>query len=280
MTLGRGLALFFGVPIVAALIAFEAFSLVGPIGKGSFRVNHSGQLRKGELTLSLNGGDATIREGTSPVGSVRVSGTVDYQLSRPTVRFEPGSVRLACPGIDLGNCSLNGTVDVNAPAGAALTVYTGGGNLSASGLVGPDTLNTDGGTLTVSGEAGGLTAETGGGNVTVGQVSGAQVTLNSDGGNVNGTELKTPQVNVTSGGGDVTLKFARGAVPRDVQVNSDGGDVTIDVPTAAGGYRVYENSDGGTVAPFTSRPHSTNVITVNSGGGNITVQQVTPPPPS
>jgi hypothetical protein len=269
MTPGRRVALLLGVPVVLVVIAGNGFSLVQNIGKGSFSVSDTVSLRDGGLTVNFNGGDATVRGGASSAGSARVYGTVNYDLARPAVRTGPDTFSLACPPIDVGNCSLSGTVD--APAGATLTVNAGGGDLSAYGLAGPDTLDSDGGTLTVTGDTGDLIATSGGGDLNASQVSGAHVSLTSDGGTVTGTTVTAPQVTVGSGGGDVTLTFT--AVPRDVRVISDGGTVKIVVPYVPHGYIVNETPDGGTVTGIQSSRGATDVITVNSGGGDINITE-------
>jgi hypothetical protein len=150
-------------------------------------------------------------------------------------------------------------------------VRSGGGDVSAYGLAGPDTLATDGGTLTVTGDTADLTATSGGGDMTVSHVSGAHVALSSDGGTVTGTTVAAPVVTAGSGGGDVTLTFT--TVPRHVRVDSDGGTVRIVVPYQAQGYIVNETPDGGTTAGIASAPGATDVITVNSGGGDISVTE-------
>jgi hypothetical protein len=263
-------ALQLGVPVALAVIAGGAFSLVQSVGKSSFPVSYTVPLRDGGLTLNLNGGEATVRGDGTSAGSARVHGTVNYDLARPAVRVSAGTLGLACPGIDMGNCSLSGTVD--APAGATLTVNSGGGDLSASGLAAPDTLDSDGGTLTVTGDTADLTATSGGGDITVGQVSGARVNLSSDGGAVTGAMVTAPLVTVGSGGGDVTLTLT--SVPHRVQVDSDGGTVRIVVPYRVQGYIVNETSDGGTTAGIQSpQSGTTDLISVNSGGGDITVTE-------
>jgi hypothetical protein len=257
------------VPVVLAVIVGNAYSLVQNVGKSSFPVSHTVPLRDDGLTVSLNGGDANVHGVASPADSARVYGTVRYDLARPAVHFRAGDVGLDCPGIDMGNCSLSATVD--APAGATLTVNSGGGDVSAYGLAASDTLATDGGTLAVTGDTADLTATSGGGDMTVSRVSGARVALSSDGGTITGSMVTALVVTAGSGGGDVTLTFT--TVPQHVQVNSDGGTVRIVVPYQAQGYIVNETPDGGTTGGIGTQSGSPDVITVNSGGGDISVTE-------
>ena len=267
LTPGRGVALVLGVPVVLAIIAFTAFGYVGDIGHASYPVSFTVPAAPGTgLTLNLNGGNATVRSDAAAVpGQARVTGTVDYSLGRPTLRHHAGDVSLACPRIDLGNCDLNATVDLPA-ADTPLHVSSGGGQVSATGLDGTNSLATDGGNLTLTAVAGILTVDSGGGEVTADHLGGTP-SFTTDGGNLSATGVHSDHVTVSSGGGEVSLSFTRS--PRVVEVTSDGGNVNITVPPG-GHYIVTTNPGGGNVTAFPSSS-GPNVITVNSGGGEINI---------
>jgi hypothetical protein len=268
MTPGRRAALLIGVPVVLLLIVVNSYSLVSNVGKGSYPVSATVPLADGRLAMSLGGGNVTLRGSQVSSATALVAGEVTYQLKRPSLRFTPGSISLACPWIDTGNCSLNATVDV--PAGTAMNVTTGGGDLSATGMTGGGTVSTDGGNLTVTDAAGDLTLTSGGGDVSAGHVSGPDVTISSNGGNIGGTGVTASTVTADSGGGDVTLTLT--AVPRNLSVKADGGNVTIVVPPGA--YSVSTNADGGNLNHSIENTRGArNVITVSSGGGDISLSE-------
>jgi hypothetical protein len=268
MTPGRRAALLLGVPIVFLIFAANGYSLVSNIGTGSYPVRATIRLPDGKLTMGLGGGDATLRGSEALSAMAQVTGTVDYHLARPSLRLTAGDISLDCPGVDTGNCSLDATIHV--PARTALTVATGGGDLSATGLAGDATLSTDGGNLTVAGATGDLTLATGGGDVSASNVSGHVLAISANGGNIGGTAVAAPIVTATSSGGDVTLTLT--TIPRNLQVNTDGGNVTIVVPP--GSYSVTTNTDGGNLThTIRSTVRATNVINVSSGGGDINLSE-------
>jgi hypothetical protein len=268
MTPGRSVAIVIGVPIVLLLFVAAGFSLVGDVGTGSYPVSETLPLPDGKLALSLNGGDVTLRGSNELSGTARVAGTVSYHFARPTLRMSADAFSLHCPIVDTGNCSLDAAVDL--PAGTALTVSTGGGDLSAAGLAGDDTLSTNGGNLTITGAAGNLALTSGGGDVSASHVNGPVVAISADGGNIGGNAVSATRVTADSGGGEITLTFT--TVPRDLQVSSDGGDVTIVVPP--GSYYVSTNTGGGNLNhSIGSTPGAPNFINVSSGGGDISLSQ-------
>ena len=114
-------------------------------------------------------------------------------------------------------------------------------------------MHTDGGDLTASDLAGVLKFSTSGGDIT-------------------GNDLAAPSVNVGSGGGNITLVFAQ--PPANLDITSDGGDVTVLLPRGATAYHITASADGGddSVSVPTS-PLSHNTISVDSGGGNISIAE-------
>jgi Toastrack DUF4097 len=266
ITPARRAAILIGVPIVFLIFVANGFSAVNSVSKGSYPVSGTVPLPAGKLTMNFGGGGATLRGSDVPSAMARVAGNVTYHIGRPTLRLAAGDISLDCPIVDEGNCSLNATIDV--PVGTILTVTTGGGDLSASGLAGGATLDTNGGNLTISGVAGDLALASGGGDVSADHLSGPVVTMSASGGNIGGSAMSAPTVTADSGGGDVTLTFT--SIPRNLQVNADGGNVTIVVPR--GSYAVNTNADGGnltnTIPPAKG---ARNTITVSSGGGDISL---------
>jgi hypothetical protein len=270
ITPGRRAAILIGVPIVFLILATGGFAAVGGAAAASFPVAESVPIPGGKLTMNLGGGgSATLRGSDVNSATARVSGIVTYHLTRPSLQVGAGDISLNCPKVNAGNCGLNATVDV--PPGIALNVQTGGGNLTASDLSGGATLNTDGGDLTLTNVAGqsDLALASSGGNVHLSQVSSQAVTISADGGDITGSAVTAAALTASSGGGDVTLTLA--GAPRDLQVNADGGNVTIVVPQ--GSYIVTASADGGTVSAPSSTPGARNVISVSSGGGDISISE-------
>ncbi|HTU76585.1 MAG TPA: DUF4097 family beta strand repeat-containing protein [Trebonia sp.] len=268
MTPARRAAILIGVPIVFLILITGGYSVVSNGGTGSFPVSKSLDVVGGKLTVSLGGGgNATLHGSHTVSATARLAGTVRYHLKPPTLNVSEDNVSLDCPKVDAGNCTLDATIDI--PAGVGLALSTGGGNLSASDLSSGGTLGTDGGSITLNGTTGNLVLDSGGGNVVASHASGPAVRISTDGGEVSGSGITAGQVTVSSGGGDVTLALTRS--PHDLQVTSDGGNVTIVVPR--GQYIVNANADGGNVNPFdiSSTRGAADLITVQSGGGNISV---------
>jgi DUF4097 and DUF4098 domain-containing protein YvlB len=267
ITPARRAAILIGVPIVFLIFITGGYSVVSNTGRASFPVSASVPLPAGELTMNLGGGNATLEGSSTLSATARVAGTVDYQLSRPTLRVGAGDISLSCPALDTGNCTLNASVDV--PTGIALTVSTGGGNVSASDLSGGATLSADGGNITLARATGNVALSSGGGDVGVSHVSGSTVSITADGGNITGGTVSAARLTADSGGGDVTLTLT--SPPQHLNVTSDGGNVTIVVPR--GKYIVDDNAAGGNVSGISSTAGALDTISVSSGGGDISVSE-------
>jgi len=266
MTPARRAAILIGVPIVFLIFIAGGFSVVSSAGTGSFPVSAAIPLPKGQLAMNFGGGSGTLQGSSAVSATARVTGTVRYHLTRPTLRTGAGNLSLSCPADDEGNCSLDGSVDI--PAGTVLTVSTGGGNLTATNLSGGGTLEAGGGDITLSQATGDFALTSGGGNVRASHLSGPAITMSADGGNVTGSAITATRLTASSGGGNVTLSLATS--PRDLQVQADGGSVTIVVPP--GKYMVSTDADGGSVSSAVpSTPGAQDVISVTSGGGNISI---------
>jgi hypothetical protein len=91
-------------------------------------------------------------------------------------------------------------------------------------------------------------------------------------GDVRGESLAARTVTVDSGTGDVLLDFA--AAPRNVQIDSGTGDITVLVP--AGSYAIQIDTGLGDKhidQGITNDPLATNVIRINSGTGDVSVER-------
>jgi len=308
MTPGRWVAVALAVPVALALIGWTGFTLVSTVARGSYPFSYAVPVRGGQTTVEVNGGNVTLRQTSG--GAARLTGTVQYGLVRPGITDSNTaggtSVGINCDGI-ASDCGMNAVLEVPLPTGVTLssnggdiviprfdghlTLSSGGGNIDSSYLGGILRIVTDGGDLTSTALYGTMQVFTGGGNINAGDVGGTvrletgggDVTANSlagpvqiltGGGNVNANGVSAQFINVMSGGGDVTLVFTQ--PPLDLQVTANGGNVTVVLPSGRTKYDILTPaSDGGNVNVQSSlvSPGSPYTITVESGGGDVTITQ-------
>jgi hypothetical protein len=275
LTPARRVALLVGVPVCLALTGFAGLNIVALVAKGRIPFSHVFPVDARQLSVSLGGGGNAVLEQVA-AGPARLSGYGYYSFVRPTITERTSADSAAfgyrCSSFPIGTCSLNATLSV--PAGTAVTISSGGGDLTADHLTGDLTLGTDGGNIQAAGDTGDVTMTTGGGDLTADQVAGGHLTLGTDGGNIQATGVADPRLAATSGGGDIEIVFT--VVPRDVTVSTDGGNITIVVPPGSTRYHASASTDGGNVTdtlPYSAS--SPDEITATSGGGDITIEQST-----
>jgi Putative adhesin len=312
MTPGRWVALAVAVPVALALIGWTGFSLVASVAQGSYPFSYTFPVHDGQLALNVTAGDITMRE-ASGSSTARLTGTVQYGLVRPGINEfttpTSANVNLDCPANFSGNCGVNANLDV--PAQTGITLWSNGGDITASGFSSGMTLWADGGNVTVSNLIGQLHLDTGGGDLTGTALTGT-LQVNTEGGNVNagdwigtGTmrldtgggdlslnglngnfQLATEGGNVDasgvtaatsatqSGGGDVTLTFTE--VPKSLTITAEGGNVTLILPPGDTKYDISTPDTAGgnvTIPGSLTASNSPHTITIDSGGGDITVSQ-------
>ena len=264
MTPGRWVALAVGVPVALALIGWTGFSLVASVARGSYPFSYAIPVQNRQVAVNVNAGNVTLRE--APGGSTaRLTGTVQYGLVRPaigeTITSTGASIDMSCNGINT-DCGMNGTLDV--PTKTAVTLWSNGGEITASGFSSGMTLSADGGNVNASNLSGDLRLDTGGGDLFGTGLFGT-IQITTEGGNVSandvgrsgtmrfdtgGGDLDRPgfpatsschrgrqrrpsgmlseQVVIDSGGGDVTMAFAQ--VPQNLRITAEGGNVTVILP--------------------------------------------------
>ena len=220
------------------------------------------------------------------------------------------NIGVGCDAIAAGNCGVNANLDV--PANTAVTLWSNGGDIEVSGFSNDMTLSAEGGNVTASNLTGDLkldtgggdltgtgltgqiniTAEggnvstsnldgtrgtimiaTGGGDLTANSVTGSSVSFLAEGGNISGEGVAAPRATIESGGGDVTLAFA--VAPQNLQIEAEGGNVTVILPPGSTKYNIIANTEGGNsnIEPSLLNPKSGDKISIQSGGGDITVGQ-------
>jgi hypothetical protein len=311
MTPGRWVALAVGVPVALALIGWTGFSLVTTVARGSYPFSYAIPVQDGQVAVNINAGDVTLREAPGS-STARLTGTVQYGLIRPaigeTITPTGASIDMSCNGINT-DCGMSGTLDV--PAATAVTLWSNGGNVTASGFSSGITLSAGGGNVNVTNLAGnlqldsgggdlnanGLTGtlqiateggnvnaddwagtgttrvDTGGGDMTVNGLTG-NFQMSTEGGNVDASGVASALVAMDSGGGDVTLALTQ--VPQNLQITAEGGNVTVILPLGSTTYNISTPDNQGANVSYPQSlfsSQSTHKITIDSGGGDITVSQ-------
>jgi hypothetical protein len=312
MTPGRWVALAIGVPVALALIGWTGFSLVASVARGSYPFSYTFPVHDGQVAVNVNAGDITLRQAPAS-NTARLTGTVQYGLVRPSISefttSTSANVSLNC-SVSIGqNCGVSASLDVPVQTGVTLwsnggditasgfssgmTLQSAGGNVNVANLAGHLQLDTGGGDLTANGLIGALQIATEGGNVNAGNWAGTGTTrldtgggdlsvdgltgdfqLSTEGGNVDASGVTSRTVNMQSGGGDVTLTFAQ--VPQNLTITAEGGNVTVILPPGKTKYDIStpDLSGGNPNIPSSlADPKSPHKITIDSGGGDVTISQ-------
>jgi len=311
MTPGRWVALAVGVPVALALIGWTGFNLVASVTRGSYPFSYAIPVPNHQVAVNINAGNVTLREAPDD-STARLTGTVQYGLIRPaigeTITPTGASIDMSCNGIN-SDCGMSGTLDV--PARTAVTLWSNGGDITASGfssgmtlwasggnvnatnLAGDLQLDSGGGDLTGTGLTGALQVATEGGNVNAGNWTGSGTTridtgggdfsangltgnfqLSTEGGDVDANGVASRLVGIDSGSANVTLAFTQ--VPQNLQIAAEGGDVTVILPLGGTTYDISTPDNQGANVSYPQSlfsSTSTHKITIDSGGGDITVSQ-------
>ena len=307
MTPGRWVAVALAVPVAIALIGWTGFTLVTTMAQGSYPFSYPVQVRGGQVAVNVNEGNVTLRQAFG--AAARLTGTVQYGLVRPGITESTTptgtNVGINCDGIAT-DCGMDATLAVPARTAVSLASYggdiaisdwtgplalsTGGGNIDAGNLAGTLRIVTSGGDLTGSALTGNVQISTQGGNINADDLAGTvrlytsggdltsdamsgNVQISTGGGNVNGNAVSSPQLTIFSSGGDVTLAFTR--PPTNLEITSSDGNMSLVLPPGARYDIATPNTDSGNVNYPSSLFSSTspNKITLNSGGGDISITQ-------
>ena len=257
MTPGRWLALAVAVPVALALIGWTGFNLISTLARGSYPFSYTVPVTNGQVAMNVTVGAITLHGGPDG-GPARLTGTVQYGLVRPGIsEFTTSAgtnLGVNCAGISTINCDVNATLDV--PAKTGVTLWSNGADVTASGF------------------SSGMTLQAAGGGDLNGNGLSGNLQLITEGGNVGANGMASQQVAVQSGGGNVTLAFAQ--VPRSLQITAEGGNVTVILPPGNTKYAVSTpDTSGGNVSYPSSlvNSNSLHTITIDSGGGDVTIGQ-------
>jgi Putative adhesin len=312
MTPGRWVALAVGVPVALALIGWTGFSLVTTVARGSYPFSYAIPVRDGQVAVNINAGDVTLQQALGASATARLTGTVQYGLIRPGISENTtptgANIGMDCNGINT-DCGMSASLDV--PAQTAVTLWSNGGNITASGFSNGMTLSAAGGNVNATNLAGNLQLDSGGGDLTANGLTGilqiateggnidgdnwagngttrvdtggGDLTVNgltgnfqmsAEGGNVDASGVASALVGMDSGGGDVTVALTQ--VPQNLQITTEGGNVTVILPLGSTTYNISTpDNQGGNVSYPQSLVSSTSThkITIDSGGGDVTISQ-------
>jgi hypothetical protein len=95
--------------------------------------------------------------------------------------------------------------------------------------------------------------------------------LTSQHGSISASRLRSREVHADTEHGSVNLQFA--AAPREVHASSTHGDVTVVVPRGSGPYRVHASTDhGATNTEVRTDSRASRVIDVSTAHGDVTVR--------
>jgi hypothetical protein len=293
-TPARRVILVAGVPVALLLIAFLVFNwgraAVNALANGDQRgypVAFSAPLSGGQSQLTVNNADISLQPGGGH--QIQVSGSLYGTIAPPSfLRQETrhGLVLSPSCAVPAGNCSLS--LHARVPAQLPVTATDNGGNLSAAGLTGNETLRANSGNLTATGLGGSIylndqfgelnaTGLSGGiqivstsGDITVSGVTG-NTRLQDNFGNITVTGLAAADVGARDVNGDITLVFSK--IPRHVTVSDSFGNITLELPRGPATYQVQAPTPlfGTRSVTVPQSPSSPNVITAQNSNGDITI---------
>jgi hypothetical protein len=240
------------IPALVLAAAAAALALAACASSGS-TTHDQRAFRFGgtRLVIDDSSSDLQVVPGNSPGIEVQrwLSGTAakpghsSWTLSGDTLRL-----RIDCSGLVF---SCGSRFEVAVPPGVAVTVNSGSGTDTVSGLAGSVTINGGSGNVHVSGVSGPLQVSTGSGNITA-------------------TAVRSSSVRMTANQGSADISFA--TAPRSVAVKCSTGNATVKVPTAGHRYHVLVSSGtGNAVSKVPDERQSGSVVQVSSGNGDATV---------
>jgi hypothetical protein len=219
------------------------------------------------LVVRSYGGQVQVASG--PVSRVQVTETImyDQQVRPPAVMqsVSDGRLVLGDPACDNSGCTVDFRMTV--PPGFTVTVSTGGGPVTVSGVAGAN-LDSNGGPARATLIHGPLTVVTGGGPLVLRAVGGP-LHADTGGGTLVAQDVAAATATITTGGGDATVAFD--AAPKAVRLSTDGGTAVLAVP--GGPYAVTADSSGGPESlGIATDPAARPTLTVSSGGGPLRIE--------
>ncbi|WP_028064588.1 DUF4097 family beta strand repeat-containing protein [Solirubrobacter soli] len=268
----RGAALLIGGALALLFSAIAAVQVAGWTVGSVERTNHQvipGPVSRLEVDAAA-GGDITVVRELSTMPLVTVDSSVKGSIHAPVLRAvkDGTTVRISgnCPYISFGPCRAR--IVIRVPAGTAVDVRAGSGDVTADGLSGNVKLETGSGDVNATGLTGDSELHTSSGDVNVRALAGA-ADLRTGSGDISGEDLGTGHLAADTASGDVELDFAH--APEVVDASTASGDVDISVPEG-GTYRVEADSGSGDQhLNVKSDPAATRILRAQTSSGDVTV---------
>ena len=265
----RTLALAVGGLLAVLFVLMASFHVaswtLGTASRTQHRVIHDASA----LTIFAGGhADVVIEAGAGPDATVDAVARGSLRAPRLHVSVDGADVHVAggCGPVIFSHCSA--TVTVRVPAGDAVTVHSGAGDIQLSDLSGPAQVDAGSGDISASDLTGPADLDTGSGDVDGHHLTGP-VTLASDSGDVEGDGLSGTTARASTGSGDVTLLFS--APPATADAETGSGDVTLLVPRGVAYAVDAVTSSGDRVVNVDTSGGSGHALRVRTGSGDVTV---------
>jgi hypothetical protein len=268
----RGAALLIGGFLALLFSGIAAVQVAGWTVGSVERTNHQvipGPVSRLEVDAG-GGGDITVVRELSEMPLVTIDSSVKGSIHAPVLRAvkDGTTVRINgnCPEISFGPC--HARIVIRVPAGTAVDVRAGSGDVTADGLSGKVKLETGSGDVNATGLTGDSDLHTSSGDVNVRAIRGVTA-LRSGSGDINAEDLGTTDMTADTASGDVELDFAQ--APEMVDARTSSGDVDVSVPEG-GTYRVEADSGSGDQhLNVKIDPSATRIIRAQTSSGDVTV---------
>lgn len=271
-TPGQVLSIGAGAVLAAALVGFSGLQIVGATAGV---VHHTDHLvyrdPPNRLQIDTANGDVAVVRGPNGVVTVDRRTTSSLSAPEPTAVQTGGLLQLRshCAGLaGAGRC--DASYVIHAPAGMSVTVRTGSGNASASGLDGAVDLRSGSGDVVATGGSGALTLQTGSGDITATGIAGGPLRLHTSSGSIDASDVRAGRVSAVTSSGDVGLAFS--VSPTAVTATTSSGGVAVAVPHGPQLYDVAQRTGSGeATAAVRTDPSSNRHIDETTSSGDASV---------
>lgn len=267
-----------GLVVAALIVLVIAGTALAAVGRVEHRVDDRHRIAAAPR-LVIRGGQADI--------VVTATARTDVEVHRVATWSgpdEPGVPSTRNGTIRLAGCRSAWWKSVNTipwmcrtryelavPAGTALDITSGSGDVRIAGTVDDVTVSGGSGTvdMTRTRSTGAIVATVGSGDLHIGP-GGRAITATTGSGDVVGDRITADRVRARTGSGSVTMSFA--TAPSDVSTSTGAGGITLRLPV--GGYRIEADASAGdtNVDRELVNGQSPRVVTARSGSGDVTVR--------
>jgi hypothetical protein len=246
-----GLALRIGAVITGLLIILGALNLFQlTVGRDSSRSHYAFASAPAVLSIESDSADVTLVSGRAGEISIDRKASTAHGRSVDVPRLSGSELSLPgdCHGGAIGwltFCSVSYVVHV--PAGLAVAVHTGSGDVGAQSVQASTlSLRTGSGDVSLRDvQVPTLLASTGSGDAEASGVRSDDVTIKTGSGDVDASFAESPQsLRATTGSGDLDLVLPRDGQPYDVRGRTGSGDYSNHVDTSESAGRTIDAQTG------------------------------------